>query len=163
MSGGPILALLIFAALGLVAINMAKAIITAAGKPGWTFILTGPLVPLALIGHLILIPWLGGVGASIVTASGACLGALASVFAVYRIWGILPPVKTLLKSGLCTAIAFALASLWQTAGFMVIVKLATILFVLLIAFLLLGDFTSGEIALARTMLGSKLKFEGNNV
>lgn len=155
LSAGPILALLIFAAVGLVAVIVAKAIIIAVGKPGWTFILTGPMVPLALIGHLILIPWIGGIGASIVTASVACLGALVSVYAVYRIWGVLPPVNTLLKSAVCSGLALALAILWPASGLMIILKLVAIVLVILITFLLLGDFTAGEIALVRSMLSRR--------
>jgi len=157
VSAGPILAYLIFAALGLVAINVAKAILTASGKPGWTFTLTGPMVPLALIGHLILIPLLGGVGASVVTASIAGLGALGSVFAVYRIWGVLPPAKTLFKSALCSGLAFALAILWPTSGLMVILKLLAIAVMIPVAFFLLGEFTAREMAVVRSMLPWRLR------
>jgi len=52
----PPMALLIFAAVALVIVSVVTAILTAAGKPGWTFALTGPPVPLALAGHLLLIP-----------------------------------------------------------------------------------------------------------
>jgi hypothetical protein len=47
----PLLALLIFAAVALVMLSVVTAILTAADKPGWTFVLTGPLVLLALIGQ----------------------------------------------------------------------------------------------------------------
>lgn len=152
LSAGPILALLIFAAVGLVTIHVAKAVIIAAGKPGWTFVLTGPMVPLALIGHLSLIPWIGGVGASVVTASVACLGALSSIYAVYRIWGVLPPLTTLLKSAACSVLALALAVFWPVSGVMVIAKLVAIVVIIIIAFLLLGDYTAGEISLIRSIL-----------
>jgi O-antigen/teichoic acid export membrane protein len=53
--------MLIFGAVALVMISVAMAIATAAGKPRWTLILTGPLVLLAVIGHLLLIPRFGAV------------------------------------------------------------------------------------------------------
>ncbi|UCE52268.1 MAG: oligosaccharide flippase family protein [Desulfobacterales bacterium] len=152
LPASPILVLLIFATLGLLMINLAIAILTASGKPGWTFLLTGPLVPLALIGHLILIPWLGGVGAAAVTTSFACLGALASVFAVYRIWRILPPIKTILKSIFCAGIALVLATLWPASGTILVFKLLVIITIILLTFLVLGEFTGNEIAWARSLI-----------
>jgi len=155
LSSGPILALLIFAALGFLAIKIAKAILIALDKPGWTFTLTGPLVPLALIGHLSLIPWMGGLGAAVVTTSIAFLGALASVLAVHRLWGIVPAVKTVLKSALCSGIALALAILWPVSGLMLIFKLVSITLIILLTFLILGEFTASEIAWVRSMLRFK--------
>ncbi|MBI3058601.1 MAG: oligosaccharide flippase family protein, partial [Deltaproteobacteria bacterium] len=48
LPAAPLLAFLIFGALALVMISVATTILTAAGKPGWTFALAGPLVPLAI-------------------------------------------------------------------------------------------------------------------
>jgi len=158
----PILALLIFAAMGLLAINISRAILTALGKPGWTFILAGPMVPLALVGHLILVPWLGGVGAAVVTTLVALLGAIASLFAVYRIWRIFPPVKSLLRSVFCSGIALALAILWPVSGLMLILKLLIIIVVILLSFFLIGEFTAGEFALFRSML-RKRRGQGQSV
>jgi len=153
LPAAPILALLIFAALGLYTIQMAIAIVTALGRPAWAFRLSGPMVPLAVVGHLILIPWLGGVGAAIVTTSVACLAALASVFIVYRIWRVFPPVKTLLKGSLCSGLAFALAVFLSVSGYMIIFKLVAIMLVILLIFLLLGEFTPTEIAWIRSTIG----------
>lgn len=156
LPASPILALLIFAAMGLLTINISKAILTAIGKPGCTFILTGPMVPLALIGHLILIPWLGGIGAAVVTTSVACLGALVSIFAVYRIWRVLPPVKTLFRSIFCSGLALAMAMLSPVSGIMLILKLLVIIVVIMLTFLLLAEFTANEIALFRSMFRYRL-------
>lgn len=147
-----LVALLTFAALALMMISVATAILTAAGRPGWTFALTGPLVPLAVVGHLLLIPRLGAIGASLVTTAVASLGALAAVLAVYRVWRILPPVSTLLRSILICALAYILAALWPTPGFWILLKLFVVTFAILVAFVLLGEFSSNEIVLARSML-----------
>jgi len=114
------------------------------------------MVPLALIGHLILIPLLSGVGAAVVTASAACLGAIASLFTVYRTWGILPPVKTLLKSTFCSMLALVIAIMWPVSGLMLILKLIAIICIILLTFLLLGEFTASEIALIGSMLKWRL-------
>ncbi len=152
LPAGPLLALLIFGALALVMISVATAILAAAGKPGWTFALTGPLVPMAIAGHLLLIPRWGAMGASLVTTLLASLVAVATVLAVYKIWGILPPTATLLRSALVCGFSYALATLWPAPGLLLLLKLPTIGLVILLSFLLLGEFSKGEIALARSLL-----------
>jgi O-antigen/teichoic acid export membrane protein len=147
-----LLALLIFGALALAMISVTTAILTAAGKPAWTFALTGPLLPLAVVGHLLFIPWLGAMGASLVTTLVANFGALAAVLAVYRIWRILPPAETLGRSTLVCGLAYLLAALWPTPGIWLILKLSAIAIVIGLAFLMLGECSTSEIALARAML-----------
>lgn len=152
LPAAPLLALLGFGALAMVMISVATTILTAAGKPGWTFALTGPLVPLAVTGHLLLIPRLGAVGASLVTTLFAGLGALATVWAVYRIWRILPPAATLLRSVLVCGLAYVVAALWPAPGVSLLLKLPVIGLIIPLIFLLLGEFSAREIALARAML-----------
>jgi O-antigen/teichoic acid export membrane protein len=152
-AAAPLLAVLIFGALALLMISVTTAILTAAGRPGWTFALTGPLVPLAIIGHLLLIPRFGAIGASAVTALGAGLGALASVLAVHRLWRVLPPIATLLRSGLVAVLAYAVARLWPAPGLLFLVKLPAIVILIVLAFLLLGELNAREMGVARALLG----------
>jgi O-antigen/teichoic acid export membrane protein len=155
LPAAPLLALLIFAGVALILVSVATAILTAAGKPGWTFALTAPLVPLAIGGHMLLIPRLGAIGASLVTTLFAGLGALATVLAVYRIWRVLPPVATFLRSALICGLAYALAASWSAPGFWLLLKLPAIGVVIALAFVLLGEFSASEIAFARSMLRSQ--------
>jgi len=155
LPAAPLLALLIFGALAVVMIAVATAILIAAGEPGWTFALTGPLVPLAIAGHLLLIPWLGAMGAALVTTLVAGLGALAAILAVYRIWRILPPVTTVLRSALLCGLAYSLAALWPAPGLWLFVKLSLIGLTIPLAFLLLGEFNAHEIALIRSVVGRR--------
>jgi len=154
---GPILSLLVFSVIGMFTIKISNAILTALGKPAWTFMVTGPMVPLALIGHLILVPRMDAIGAAIVTTSVACFMGFFSIIAVYRIWGIFPPVKTVLKSIFCSVLAFGLAVLWPTSGLMLILKLIVIPLIILLTFFLLGEFTAREIALVQKVLRDKVK------
>jgi O-antigen/teichoic acid export membrane protein len=147
-----LLGMLIFGAVALVMISVAIAILTAAGKPRWTLILTGPLVPLAVIGHLVLIPRFGPLGASIVTTLLAGLGALVAVLAVYRLWHIVPPTMTLGRSILVSGLAYALAVLWPVRDFLVLPKLLVISSLVLLAFLVLGELRKSEIAMLRSIL-----------
>jgi hypothetical protein len=59
------------------------------------------------------------------------------------------------KSALCSGLALALAVFWPVSGLMVILKLVVIVMTILIAFLLLGDFTAGEVDLIRTLISRR--------
>lgn len=150
---GLLLAMLIFAAAAGVMISVATAILTAAGRPGATFTLTGPLVPLAIIGHLVLIPRFGSLGAASVTVVCAVLGALAALFGVYRVWNISPPPKTLARSVLVSVLVYALAAFWPVSGLLTLAKLVLLGVLMVLTFLALGEFSADEIALARSFLG----------
>jgi len=152
LAAGPLLAVLIFAALGMVFLNITRVILITLDKPGWTFTLSGPLVPLALIGHLIFIPRYGGLGAAIVTTAVIFIGALASALAVHYIWQALPPMKTVFRSAFCSGLAFALAALWPASGLVLIVKLVVISLIILLTLFISGEFTVKELDFARSVI-----------
>ncbi len=149
-SAAPLLVMLIFGSVALTMISVTTVILAAANKPGWTFALTGPLIPLGLGGHLFLIPKLGAIGASLVTAVFAGLGALAAVLAVYGLWRILPPAATAFRSLVICGLAYGMTTLWPTAGFLLVLKLLAIGGFIPLAFLLLGEFSCNEIAAIRS-------------
>lgn len=148
-----LLSLLIFSSLALALISVTTVILTVIGKPTWTFGLTGPLLPLTLAGHLILIPWLGTLGAALVTTLGAVFGAFAAVFAVHHIWRIFPPFGTLGRSALIGGMAYVLAVIWPASGSVLWVKLSLLSFIIGLTFLVLGEFSRSEMCQIRTMLG----------
>jgi O-antigen/teichoic acid export membrane protein len=167
LSAGSLLALLIFAALSTVMISVTTATLTAAGKPRWTFALIGPLIPLALLGHLLMIPRFGSVGASLTTTVFAICGALGTVLAVYKLWRVLPPVLTLVRSILIGGGAFILAKFLPTPGLLLLFKLPLIVLLIALAFLILGEFRAGEIAFLRSILHrqpgtEKIQHSNNN-
>jgi O-antigen/teichoic acid export membrane protein len=98
MPAGPLMALLVFAALGMLVVSVSTALLVAANRPRRTLTLTGPLVPLALTGHVLLIPRLGPIGAAAVTTTVAGLAALAALVVVDRTWRIRPPAATFWRS-----------------------------------------------------------------
>jgi len=149
---GPLIGPLALAALALTMMHVATSILTAAGKPRWTFLLVGPLVPLALLGHLLLIPRYGALGAASVTALGASLSAVAQMIAIYRLWGAAPPLGTVGRSALLCVVAYVSATLWPTPGLLLFVKLPVLALLVLAGYLLLGEFTSTELAAARALL-----------
>jgi O-antigen/teichoic acid export membrane protein len=151
LPAGSLLPLLIFAALGLAMISVTTAILIAAGRPGWTFALTGPLVPLALGAHLVLVPRFGPVGAATATTALAWLGAGLMTLAVYQQCGVTPAPGTLLRTTLTTLIAYTLASAWHTSGAWVILELSGMTAVILICLFLLGELTGQDLAFARSL------------
>lgn len=152
LAGAPFLSLLIFGALGIVMISANTAILTSAGKPGWTIALAGPLLLLAMVGYLFLIPRWGAVGAALVATLLAGLGALASMLAVYRVWKILPPAATLGRSVLICGLAYVLANLWPVSGLLLLLKLSIVGLFIALMFSALGEFSASERTLAWTLL-----------
>jgi len=150
LPAAPLLSLLIFASLALVMVSITSAILTAAGKPGWTIALTAPVLPFALGGYILLIPHFGALGAAMVTTSIAILDSVAAVLLVYWLWNILPPFASLWRSILVGFITFALATFWQAEGFWLLFKLSAIGSIIVCLYLLLGEFKAKDIALVRS-------------
>jgi O-antigen/teichoic acid export membrane protein len=147
-----LVALLIFAALALMMISVTTVILTAAGRPGWTFALTGPLVPLAFGAHLLLVPRFGPVGAATATTALAWLGASLTMLAVYWRCGVTPAPSTILRTTLTTFIAYALSSAWHVSGPWLIVKLLVVAAVVLICLFMLRELTGQDLAFAWSLL-----------
>jgi O-antigen/teichoic acid export membrane protein len=129
-------------------ISLMTAMLTAIDRPSHTFVLTGPLVPLAAIGHLILIPRMGAFGASLVTTLCAVGGAVAGMLMMRREWRLSPPWRTLSRGVLLSPLAYVLAAAWVTGGVWVFAKLVLIGCAVVLSFVLLGEFSAHEIVLA---------------
>lgn len=149
---GPILALLGFAVSGLVIINIAKAVCIAFEKPAWTFYLSGPMVPIGFIGHLVLTARFGGVGAALVTAAVAWMGAGAAMVTLDRIWHVRAPLFTVLRSIGFAGIVYAIAITWPVSGWWLLLKLAANGLLILLLFWATGELRAHEIAFIRSFL-----------
>jgi len=152
----PLLAVLMFAAVAGTLMSVTTGILTAANRARWTFALAGPMVPLAALAHAWMIPRYGAMGAACVTTTIALLGTVASMMAVWQLWRVgVPPASVARSVLLCTG-AFALTALWPTPGAMVIVKLAVGSILVLLTYLVWGEFDRREIGLAWSLvLGRK--------
>lgn len=148
----PLLSWLIFGGVALIIFSTCGVLFTAAGKPGVTLALTGPLLPLAVAGHWLLIPRYGGAGAAAVTTVVLSAAALAAVLGACRLWKVRLPLGSAVRSSLISMLAYALASLWHTPGILLFGKLLTIAVVILLAFTLLGEFNREDMALLRALL-----------
>ncbi len=147
-----LLAMLVLGVLATAMISVTTAILTVAGKPGWTAALTAPLPMLAATGYLLFVPRFGALGASWVTTVVAGLGALAGMVAVYAAWQVLPPGATWLQSVPICILAWALGRLLPAVGVLAVAKLALLAMVIVVAIALLGEFSRGDLAMVRSLL-----------
>jgi O-antigen/teichoic acid export membrane protein len=148
------------AAVALATVSVEVAIVTAAGKPRWTVLMVGPLVPFALLGHLLLIPRWGALGAALVTTVVAGGGAVMGLVPVYRCCRVLPPLLTVCRSVIVAGAAAALAGRWPSPGLLLLLKLPGILLIVAGLYFLLGEFDAAEIAGARALLRTSAAWAG---
>ena len=143
-------AVLLAGAVAGVMISVATAILTVAGKPGWTVSLTAPLLPAAVVGHLLLVPRFGALGATIVTTGLAVACSGAAVAAVYKVWGVAPPQATALRVVVVSAAAGTAARLWTTPGLSLVFELVALVGGVAAALLLMGEASAQERAALRS-------------
>ncbi len=159
-AAGPLMAVLIFAGLAMMLINLLNAILIACGNPIWTLKLAAPLLPIAIAGHLFAIPRFGPMGAAAVTAAAACLGALAGLVAVRKRLQITLPLFTLLRSVLLSGIAFPLVYFWPMPGFAAIAEMAVVIVLALGGFVLLREFPENELRFFQSIFESAFSKSG---
>jgi O-antigen/teichoic acid export membrane protein len=133
-------------------LSVALTVLIADGKPRMTYVLTGPLVPLALLGHVIVIPRYGPFGASLVTASVAFIGMVIGLVAVGRLWGVVPPPGIVVRTIVVSLLALAAAMTWPTPGLLVFVKLFVLTGLVVACYWVLREFTQDEMDLVRSLL-----------
>jgi O-antigen/teichoic acid export membrane protein len=155
VTAGPIFAFLLFAGIALHAVNTAIAMLTATNNPMWSLKLTGFMVPIALLGHIFLIPRFFGLGAAFVTTCVAFISAAFSILAVYWTWGVAPSLRRAFNSIILSALGYALALLWPASGPFLVLKLLGISFLLALCLFALRDFSLRELALLRSAVNWK--------
>ncbi len=157
LPAAPLLEVLIFGALAVAMISVAAAILTAAGRPAWILGMTLPLPPLALAGHLVAIPAFGAIGAALVTTLLAALSALAAVMAVYWLWRVSPPARTLCLSVALCVMVYVVAIFWPMPGALLLAKLSVISVAIGLAFAIFGEISSAQLAQTVTALRGALR------
>lgn len=141
----PFVALLAVGAVGGLLISLAGAVLIAHGRPRWTMATTVPVLALALVGHLLLVPRMGALGAALVSASTALGGGVAALFVVCRLCGIpLPSSATLLRALLTGVLAAGVARRWPAEGLLLVVELAALGAGIVALLVLLGELTPAE-------------------
>ncbi len=152
IAAAPLLRLLIFGSLALLMISVAFSIMTAAGKRHFMLCIAGPLLLAAGAAHVLLIPLRGSLAAAAVTTTGACLGAVASLAIVNRLWRLALPWATLGRTSLVSAAAYSITALLPNTGFLLPLKIAGAVLFAVAALYLLGEFSAAEINELRLIL-----------
>ena len=117
-----------------------------------TFALTGPLVPLALLGYIVVVPRYGPFGASLVTASVEFIGMVIGLVAAGRLWGVVPPLGTIVRTLFVSLLVLAAALMWPTSGLFIFVKLFVLTGVAIACYWALQEFTRDEMTLVRSLV-----------
>jgi O-antigen/teichoic acid export membrane protein len=143
-AAAPIFALLVVGAAGTLLIGLAGGVLVAAGRLGWTVLLTAPLLLLAVAGHLFAIPRAGATGAAAVTAGTALLGAAAACTAVRNLAGMRLPGSTLARGLVLGTAAGALARVLPLRGPALLAALALLALLLACALALAGELRPQE-------------------
>ncbi len=152
-----LLAILIFSSIALVMISVTTTILTAAGKPNWTFTLTSGMVPMAIVGNWLMVPRVGVSGAALVTLFCAVVGAAITLGAIYRLWQVAPPYQTLLRSIVISLLVYYLAQIWPSSGSWLFIKLFTLSLLVPILFGLLGELSAQERIIGHSWLQTRLQ------
>lgn len=156
-TAAPLFALLLVGAAATVLIALAGGVLVAAGKLRLTLALTAPLLPIAGIAHVLLIPGMGAIGAAIVTAGTAILGAAAACAVAWFAVGTPVPLGTLLRGVVLGSAAGWGAWTWDLTGYAVLPALALLLASLAAAMFVTGELRADERARLRRWTRSFLR------
>jgi O-antigen/teichoic acid export membrane protein len=147
-----LLSLLIVGGVANVMFTLALTVMTADGHPGRTVLFSVPFIPLALVGHLIMIPRFGQLGAAIVTVGVSLLSASVAVRSISIPWKVLPPLGTFLRSVVIALVLGIVSMYWPTPGVFVFVKLIALGTFGFLSYWWTGEFRQDEIAVVRSLV-----------
>jgi O-antigen/teichoic acid export membrane protein len=148
----PLFSWLILGAIALVFVSVVIAMLTAAGYPILTTVITAPVLLFALIGYLVAIPVGGALAAAMVTSICAILAAGAGLVAVHRVCQTMPPPASVIRAILISAAVYVAAVLWPTAGWLILLKFLSLGSFILLAFGMLGEFSAAEVRALRSIV-----------
>jgi O-antigen/teichoic acid export membrane protein len=152
LPAGSFLAFLIFGALGSTMVSIIAASLIAADRPIWTALLTSPVVFLAPIMHYFIVPRTGAIGAAAITAVLSWVGAGILMLAIYKLWHVVLPMMSILRSSAICLGAYYFAAYWHTPGWLLLAKLPAISLMIMLAYFLTGEIKSAEFNFFRAIL-----------
>ncbi len=155
IAAAPLFAILIFATVGTVMIAVTSAILVASDRPWWTAALSLPLPVVAVVGHGLLIPQWGSLGAALATLLGAGVGAIAGIVAIYMRWQVLPPGMTFVRCCLVAGVGAIAARYWTAPGFWLLLKLPVLGLAISLALWLSGELSQADRVMLRALVIKK--------
>jgi O-antigen/teichoic acid export membrane protein len=157
VGSGVLLALLFAAGVALVVTSVSVSVVTAMDTHGVVSVLGVGVLAGALVGHLVLIPRYGALGAAIVTACASIAGGLASVMLVHRSWHV-NAYPTLVRGALIAGPIYWLATLLPVSGgIAVVTKLAGLSALVVLAFVATGELDADEMRRVRSVWSRRFR------
>jgi len=148
----PIMAALMIAAVARANMSILGATLIAIDRAWTSAAIVVPLPAIAIAAHLVVIPRLGGLGAALVTMVAA-LGAAAMLGLVtWRVATVLPPLATVVRTGLLSAAAYTVAATWVTPGALALVKVGILGLGVVGALFVSGELSREELRVLRGSL-----------
>lgn len=146
---GPLLSFLIISGIALTVVSTNSAILIASNRPHWTYLVTVPMLLLSITGYLLLIPRWGPAGAAFVSTFFSIAAATATSVEVHLLWRVLPPFHSVIRSMLMCVLGGVLTMLWRSEGVMIVFEVLALSALVLFGLILLREFTTEEIGIAR--------------
>jgi O-antigen/teichoic acid export membrane protein len=147
-----ILAILIFAALGIAVIAVTSSTLVAAGRPVLNLMAVFPILGLSIACLIIWLPRFGANGAALIISVLAWTGALINAIIVSKIWNLKLSIWLALRSVLVCLAIFTLAGAWKAGGMLLFVKLGVLTFLTMVFYLLTGVIKLRDLQLIRIAL-----------
>ncbi|MGH7565818.1 MAG: lipopolysaccharide biosynthesis protein [Gemmatimonadota bacterium] len=145
----PLLARLIFAGVAVAVMAVGSAVLIAGGRLDRSARILVSLLPLTIAAHVWAIPRYGAIGAAWVSTGAMTAGALLTLVAVARMWGVVPPPASLARTALVALAAGLLARAWPLSGWELVAQLALFCAAIPMALIALGEFSRRELSVAR--------------
>lgn len=148
-SSGSLVSILIFAGVAELVVYFGASILTAVGRPGLTFAIAGPLVPMAIVLQWFAIPSYGAPGAALVTTTLATIAAVTTLIACAVVAGTFPGRPVTLWAFFWSGVAVVASSLWAAEGWLVLLKIFALSLLVAAGLVVSGQLGRQELALLR--------------
>ncbi len=151
-AGGPLMAVLIFAAYARFAVAIISSLLVASGHLRATVMITAPVVPIAVLSHFVLIPMFGPLGAAVSTTFAFSLLVVAGLFAVEKVWDGIVLFRTFYKS-LVVGLLVCGTVFWPAPGLWLILKLVFVCLAIVGLILAQREFSRRELDFVTRLIG----------
>lgn len=152
----PLLAPLLAAAMAFFTLSVCSAMLISTGRVVLPVTLAAPLLPVIVVALAIVVPREGMVGAAFVTAAVAVLGAAMSLVAVHRVWAVAPPPATIARTMFLAVGMATWGVMLPMSPVLLVAGLSVGVLVIGVGFLVLREFSPGELAHAREIFRPRL-------
>jgi len=152
IDAAPLVRVLVGGAFVMLLTTICLTLLIAFGKPRLLVLVTGPMVVLALVGHLFAIPRWGALGAAGVTCALSLVTAIVAAWLAVKECGVGFPAASLWRSLLAAGGMLGCVGLWPATGLWVLPQLVLGSLLLMALYWVLGEFSDDEISAGRNLL-----------